>query len=213
MSNRFHVAKADLDSMVEIARVSSYEPDKKAWTELALYYRGAAASRPWVPVVEGLTDALDMSDRFQAAMMGTVERAMAWFEASNLRDRLSEKVEAFLNDRRAPIDKALKDAIEPVAVARPLIAIRVVGITASCFGEVLAWLYPDAPSDAARTAMLETDFGMPARTARRALQIEAGTATGEPGAWVNMFMVAMRFFDRELWIAGGCSATIARVEG
>jgi hypothetical protein len=251
MSNRFHVAAEDLASMVEIARVSSYAPDKKAWTELALYYRDDPA-RPWVPVVEGRTDALDMSNRFSATMMGTVERAMNWFEGSNLRDRLSEKVQATFGDR-SPVDfgrdrlwaqtvvadaaanaphyaaeiarrggripemapgddivtRAIKDDVAE-SYTRQLPKLRVVGITTDSLYEVLRWLYPDSASDSARSALFERDFGMPARTTRRALAVECGDAAGELGAWVNMFIVTMRFFDRELWIAG--QATIANVE-
>jgi hypothetical protein len=267
MSNRFHVAAEDLASMVEIARVSSYAADKKAWTELALYYRDDPA-RPWVPVVEGRTDALDMSNRFSATMMGTVERAMNWFEGSNLRDRLSEKVQAAFGDcnphdwardrlqvqgwqreaaardphhadgigrhggriplmepgetiaARAIGDTVYLDTIKGLNVEgiqipvfpppMPLPKLRVVGITTDSLYEVLRWLYPDSASDSARSTLLERDFGMPARTTRRALAVECGDAAGELGAWVNMFIVTMRFFDRELWIAG--QATIANVE-
>lgn len=283
--NRFHITPADLDQMTPIARVSSYQPDKTTWTELAVYYRDRH-DRPWIGVVEGRTDALDMSNRFQAMAGGTLDRVMNWFEASNLRDRLAAQVgevvgaadpvdvgralaqqieqrnrmaflenlppladgdrhHAFEVERRGgriPLmepgerldmvqigdgqhalgDFTLstkpageEDGFVPIITGKRKIGgtMRVVGITTDSFTEALKWLYPDAATDSARTVCLERDFGMPARTARRALAVEDGGVTGEPGAWVNMFLVCLRFFDRELWVAGGCSATIASVEG
>jgi hypothetical protein len=255
--NRFHITAADLDKMTEIARVSSYAPDKKAWTELAIYQRHAH-TRPWVAVVEGKSGVLDMSDRFKAMAAGTIERAMNWFDGSDLRDRLAEKVEAtyasnqpqfdadaaltkyipemFPGDEikmtgadgvtdstsRIPIMKPGEEIIitkfpadkfsvqDPSAKHQAQFTIREVGCSADSLYDVLKWLYPDSASDSARSQLLERDFGMPARTTRRALAVECGDAAGELGAWVNMFMVAMRFFDRELWMAG--QATIANVE-
>lgn len=271
--NRFHITPADLEQMTQVARVSSYQPDKLTWTELAVYFRDRH-DRPWVGIVEGRTDALDMSNRFQGMAGGTLERVMNWFEASNLRDRLAEEVSDVIGDRDPvdvgrrlaqereqanrqaflenlpPLDNGDRhhaaeverrggriDAVQfggdslrgdfllstappvgdPARIDRGVrsiaMSLRVVGITTDSFGEALRWLYPDAATDSARTTCLERDFGMPARTARRALAVEDGGVIGEPGAWVNMFLIALRFFDRELWVAGGCSATIASVEG
>ena len=91
--------------------------------------------------------------------------------------------------------------------------LRIVGITTDRLREALDWLYPETVTVGGLSVALERDFGMPARTVRRAISIEADASgeAGEQGAWVRMFLNAMKCFDRELWAAG--QATIANVEG
>lgn len=243
-----YVRPEHLRQMETIASVSSYDSGKSRWTDLGLYYR-RGFNRPFVAVVEGVSNVPNEETRFKFMAAGTLDRALSWFEGSDLRDHLALAVpedaaarypsandiqEARAVERavRGAVERAVQDAIDHgvltgmSTVAQALDdarypvdwpeasapALRVIGITTDRLGEVLTWLYPDLVSVSAMSSRMERDFGMPARTVRRAIAIEQGTAipAGEQGAWVGMFLKAMRCFDRELWAAG--QATIASVE-
>lgn len=264
MSNKHHIVREDLDRMAEVARVSSQTETAVVWTELALYWR-EHATRPWVAVVEGKTNAPDRVDRFKAMAAGTVDRACNWFEGSSLTERLLSEVEMDLTldgepsaaiketarqraqygealDNyaaaarnvhadgvplmapgeeiemvRVAVNDAIKDGvIEGATKAKARILdtfmqIRSVGITTDSIREAVTWLYPeDGLADAALARLVERDFAVPERTVRNALAAERD---GKPvaGVWVAPFLVALRYFDRELWQAG--LETISNVEG
>jgi hypothetical protein len=255
MSNKHHIVREDLDRMAEVARVSSQTETAVVWTELALYWR-EHATRPWVAVVEGKTNAPDRVDRFKAMAAGTVDRACNWFEGSSLTERLLSEVEMDLTLDGEPsmkiknrarrlnagpipplepgvtlhrardgeeeaIAAAVKDAIKDgvlegatkvkARILDSFFKIRSVGITTDSIREAVTWLYPeDGLADAALARLVERDFAVPERTVRNALAAERD---GKPvaGVWVAPFLVALRYFDRQLWKAG--LETISNVEG
>ncbi len=225
--NNHNVTPADLESMEEIARVSSWTAGKRVWTELAIYYRQGHA-RPFVAVVEGRVASGAVSDqdqrplvpRFKSMPAGTLDRAFNWFEGSELRDRLAAAIPEHY-EQRVTIDRAIEeatkrgvlkgakniaDAIDRTRITHlppgEPISMRIVGYPGpDVLAAALRWLYPD-PTAGALARLMEEDFGMPARTVRHALSIEAGTTEGNSAPWVQMFITTLRCFDRELWMAG-----------
>ena len=183
----FHLTDADFATMTQIARVTSRESGAARWTELAIYHR-PGANRPFVAVTEGHSVVAGETLRRQYAAMGTLDRAMNWFDGSALRDRLAAAVDAW--QRRAGTGPT---RVGSAPAARPAFA---------TLTEALAWLYPGDLSERNRALALERDFGMPERTTRATLAIEAGRANGNVGAWVPMLLAALRYFDREAWEAG-----------
>lgn len=212
-----YIRPEHLAQMTEIASVSSETPDKDVWTVLGLYFR-PGFDRPFVAVVIGAARAgSGKKARFQSFAAGTLDRACGWFEGSDLRDRLLEAISEDDAERyrnRIPImppgsDIAFAHGAPIASFSTAPAKLRVVGLTTTSLREALEWLFPTAKTDGALSIETERAFGMPARTVRRALAIETGAA-GKQGAWVSMFLNAMKCFDRELWQAG--QATVANVE-
>jgi hypothetical protein len=235
---KYVVTPDDLASMEEIARVSSREPvlgKQSRWTELAIYYRPDWA-RPFVAVTEGKSAIPGEKQRFQYAAMGTLERAVGWFQGSELRDELAASIPDLWTSGALPSrpgktifdEQAAGEGLGPIPVyatslADPLPLKRgedgtltlntdnvwSAGNEASGYEgqpaltDVLAWLYgKDFGSDRALALAFEKDFGVPERTTRNTLAIEAGRAVGKVGPWLQPFLAALRFFDRRRWQAG-----------
>lgn len=222
----FRVTHDDLAGLDQIARVSSRFGDASRWTELAVYYR-PGENRPFVAVSEGHSVVPGEKLRFQYAAMGTLDRAMNWFEPSLLRDELAalmDRIElewASLQDMKdkdmglvdyvPPCDRTLSPpgaympAVRPERLSVPSPSKDVVKGPVSAFAglnEALTWLYPgDDLSERARALAFERDFGMPERTIRNTLAIEAGRVEGKVGPWVQPMLIALRFMDRNAWEA------------
>lgn len=173
---RHAITDDDLSGMKEIARVSSRAPGEPRWTELAVFHH-AGANRPWVAVAEG--HSMVPGERLKRTTMaaGTLDRALSWFSAGEMADSLIHIV------RLAVAEQQPRQAFETLTAA-------------------LAWLYPGDLSDRARALAFERDFGMPERTTRNAMAIEAGRTEGQLGPWVSVVLAALRYFDREAWEAG-----------
>jgi hypothetical protein len=214
----FQITREDLAQMEQIARVSSRADGADRWTELAVYYR-AGANRPFVPVVEGHSSRPGEKIRFQHAAMGTLDRAMNWFEGSKLRDELAAAVPdahevIYPTGGRAPkmwrttaypepYSQDEERLIEDSVASHPLNG-RTRGYSGpERLTDVLAWLYPSDQARSSREQALdfERDFGVPERTTRNTLAIEAGRTEGKVGPWLKPFVSALRFFDRAAWEA------------
>lgn len=278
----FRITHDDLAGLDQIARVSSRIGDASRWTELAVYHR-PGENRPYLAVTEGHSVVPGEKLRFQYAAMGTLDRAMNWFEGSVLRDELAAAIDRIEKERVAKehdvirrmtkglqkikqndellfstvsvsgglippgptaIDnlpppalysspaRAVLDAIgqanpddfkKAIANLSPLAESYRLGSPAGIWGDgspryaksgtiatielttftaALAWLYPgDDLSERARALAFERDFGMPERTVRNTLAIEAGRVDGKVGPWVQPMLVALRFMDRKAWEA------------
>lgn len=272
----FRITHDDLAKLDQIARVSSRIGDASRWTELAVYHR-PGENRPYLAVTEGHSVLPGEKLRFQYAAMGTLDRAMNWFEGSALRDELAAMIDRREEDRlakqAATLDKIsaglrkfktestpgtdtppdirwklslqgeIRDATDSVvfdyfthtadaAQAGRKVAIidhggelplakfdpsaslgsatvewsdgrpRYAPIELTTLTAALTWLYPgDDLSERARALAFEHDFGMPERTVRNTLAIEAGRVEGKVGPWVQPMLVALRFMDRKAWEA------------
>lgn len=207
----FRITPDDLADMQQIARVTSYTTESLRWTELGVYHR-PGENRPFVVVTEGHSIVPGEKLRFQFAAMGTLDRAMNWFEGSTLRDELAEKVDAW----QAGIDQsvtAFRTGKVSIADEQELLSGRrsladheqrdqAPRATFTSFTAALTWLYPrDDLSERALAIAFERDFGMPERTVRNTLAIEAGRVEGKVGPWVQPMLVALRFMDRKAWEA------------
>lgn len=211
----FRITADDFDLMKEVARVSSYRDGALRWTELAVYYR-PGQNRPFVVVSEGHSRVAGEKLRRQYAAMGTLDRAMNWFEGSELRDELAaavdrwtdgatewqEKIDAMVSSSPTEIhprpDSILGGNAKAARARRGWSALPSPDLPS--FTAALAWLYPgDDLSERARALAFERDFGMPERTVRNTLAIEAGRVEGKVGPWVQPLLVALRWFDRVAW--------------
>lgn len=222
----------DFDRMHLIARVSSRSPESVRWTELALYFEtdfgDRIRKRPFVAVVEGHSILPNERLKRQFAAMGSLRRALDWFEDSDLADKLQRTVELEIGDPELTASEVLDallrrgvltvgEAGEPKVADARLVEFQNKRIgfekrmTATkpqprpelpSFTAALAWLYPgDDLSERARALAFERDFGMPERTVRNTLAIEAGRVEGKVGPWVQPMLVALRWFDRAGWEA------------
>lgn len=189
-------SRADLAGATCIAEVTSEAPDKTVWTVLSIWYR-QDPGRPFVAVVEGRVadpERQGMIPRFRAAAFGTIDRAYAWFDPSNLRDDLiialppPGKLAALYPDGNAI---RMREADERRAQRGYQGGVMLF--------DALTWLYPDlaAASDNAIATRFEADFGIGSRTARGILSSER--VGGDPPTWVTAFIRALRFFDRKAW--------------
>lgn len=207
----FRITDDDFDFMEEIARVSSHRAGATRWTELAVYHR-PGENRPFVAVSEGVSIVPGEKLRRQHAAMGTLDRAMNWFEGSELRDQLADAVDRWVEQHKARQDRTLDRlqlGLAKIKAARdkdvlPMLppghTLRIDRSELPSFTAALAWLYPgDDLSERARALAFERDFGMPERTVRNTLAIEAGRVEGKVGPWVQPMLAALRWFDRAAW--------------
>lgn len=197
---KFVITPDDLESMEQIARVSSREPvlgKQSRWTELAIYYR-AGWTRPYIAVTEGKSILPGEKQRFQYAAMGTLERAVNWFEGSRLRDELAADIPT---DWAPPAQSpGPAERFISAGLGTPEERAAAVGYRgAPTLTAALAWLYGDAHSDRAHALAFERDFGVPERTTRNTLSIEAGRTEGKVGPWLQPFLAALRYFDWQKW--------------
>lgn len=170
----------------KIAEASSEAPGKSVWTRLSLWWL-EDEDRPYIAVVEGLASRADLEDRFRAHNFGSISRALAWFEASDLRDKLVAELPADLakifpdaNDLRS--QRAAKNA-ESRGYRGPV-----------DMRQAVDWLYENSDASVSSLAKkLESDFGVPWRTALNSIQ--GGTLSG----WATGFLASLRFFDRKAW--------------
>lgn len=190
--DEFQVAPADLAHMEELGRVSSYGEGKERYTQLSLYHR-VGYNRPFVAVVEGfekirrsVSAPVTASRRFafKFACVGTLERALKWFDDSELTETLRAQVEGYE-------PKPLGPQVTP--------NLRLLGYTGpDRLSDALAWLYRDQEaSDNAMSVRLERDFAVKQRSGRNALIAEREDAPPPP--WVPPFLAALRYFDRQAW--------------
>jgi hypothetical protein len=172
-----------------IAHVSSREGHGiTVWTELSLWWNDDDEDRPYLAVVEGCAERADLEQRFRACRYGSISRAMASFDPSNLRDRLSEALPPDLADVYPDANTLRSRRAAANAEGR---GFRGPADMASAVG----WLYAgeDQPSVNAMARRVEADFGVPWRTVTNA--INGGVLSG----WAAGFLAALRFFDRKAW--------------
>lgn len=199
---KFVVTPADLESMTEIARVSSREPvlgKQSRWTELAIYYR-AGWSRPFVAVTLGMSNRPGEDQRFQYAAMGTLERAVNWFQGSHLRDELAASIPADWappTTTPSPLDPTITSRLCPKDERQAEIGYR----GEPTLTAALQWLYGEGDTDRAFALKFERDFAVTERNTRNTLAIEAGRTEGKVGPWLPPFIAALRYFDRHRWQA------------
>ncbi len=178
-------------SATMIASVSSFERGGDAWTELSLWHR-VDEERPFLAVVEGKFSDGRMP-RFRCVATGTLDRALDWFDPTNLRTDLAAAIPHDAWSRFPDGNTIRMKAAAERRAARGYDGD--IGLTPA-----LAWLYPDLAggSDNALAAQFDRDFGMGARTVRNILAVERKGEGGAP-PWVAPFCAALRFFDRKAW--------------
>ena len=86
----FHINETHLAQLKPIGFVSSRQPGKDSWTEIAVYHR-QGYNRPFVAVSKGVSERGSFGFKF--CCTGTLERAVAWFKHSELTDSLRHQVE------------------------------------------------------------------------------------------------------------------------
>lgn len=174
----------------KIAEVDSCPEDAAdfmcRYTRLSLWWSDEG-DRPYIAVVEGLSNIEGDDDKFRAARFGSMSSAMAFFDPSDLRNDLFDQLPDDLADR-FPDANALrqKRARANRGYKGP-----------DDLTEALAWLYEgmgmDNNNKVARA--VENDFLVPWRTVTRAL--DGGKTTG----WAMGFIRALRYLDRGAWKA------------
>ena len=174
----------------KIAEVDSYPIDSDAmiirFTRLGVWWNDQG-DRPFIAVIEGLSNHTGDDDKFRAIRTGSLESALAQFDPSDLRNDLVDAIPA--------------DAAERYPDANALRQKRARGNRGyqgpEDLEEALSWLYEGQGMDN-RTKIaraVEVDFGIPWRTVFRAM--DGGQTTG----WATGFLRALRFLDRGAWKA------------
>ncbi|MBA3864603.1 MAG: hypothetical protein C0517_11750 [Erythrobacter sp.] len=191
----------DLDKMRLIARVSSQAPGTARWTELALYvdphFAAKTRKRPFIAVAEGHSIIPGERLKRQFVASGSLTKALAWFDDSELANDLQRAVGIEIGDIAASGAVVLARLSADEAVTAPIDQPRpaLTSLTAA-----LAWLYPgEGLSDRARALAFERDFGLNERTVRNIMAIEGGRVDGKVGPWVAPMLAALRWFDRQAW--------------
>lgn len=175
-----------------IAEVSSLPdaPEDRAsivtYTRLSVWWIDDD-QRPFLAIVEGLVGPAApgrMIDRFRSTAHGTLDKALASFDATNLRDDLADAI---------PAD--VETAFPDVNVLRQRRAQEARGYRGpDAMLPAIQWLYGDTPEPLSVLAKrLEADFGVPWRTAYNALN--GGALTG----WAMGFIGVLRHFNRTAW--------------
>lgn len=168
-----------------IGEVSSYEGfGKTVWTELSVWWNDDTQERPFIAVVEGRTSAAHLQDRFRASRHGTLDRALNWFDASDLREQLIQGLPTDLGIY--PDANALRAAKAKGRGFR--------GAPGDFLG-LLQWLYDDEPDLVPEelAARASGDFGMPILPLLDMIKGQASTP------WARAWLASMRHFNRTGW--------------
>lgn len=194
----------DFDRMHLLARISSRGPDSLRWTELAIYFDTEFADkirkRPFVGLVEGHSIVPGERLKRQFAAVGSLRRALDWFEDSDLADNLQRAVELEIGDPELSATEVLEKLKWCLKPQPELVLTESRRPDLPSLTAALAWLYPgDDLSERALALAFERDFGMLERTVRNTLAIEAGRVKGKVGPWVKPMLVALRWIDRAAW--------------
>jgi hypothetical protein len=179
----------DTSGMQRIAHASSDDGQAIRWTELSLFY-SPAGIRPSHPGRKFLAESVGASRfpgerEFKRQRVGkSIEEACRVFDNSRLHDQIIEQAQAW------------EDA-HPQAERRKAPTIQFNG--AGGLRGALLWLYPQQSpeaSDIKLAQLLETDWGVPARTVTHTLRTERLTG-GEVPTWCKAFLGALQHFDRD----------------
>jgi hypothetical protein len=198
--DELNVTPRDLEGMERLGLVSSFRGGKERYTRLSIYCR-TGYNRPIVAVVEGMEvmagwDPSPINSRrfaFKHVCVGTIDRALRWFDDSELTETL-----------RAQVDGWQPKPLPPQAAPN----LRLLGYTGpDRLTDAVAWLYRlTDESDAAIGKLLERDFGIGERTVRNTLKLERKGGAA-PSVWLAPFLAALRYFDRHAWSAETIAST------
>lgn len=186
-NSRSDLKAAGATMIAEASSQHVYEFESDLWTELSLWWLDTL-DKPFIAVVEGKVseDAPgDMVNRFRSVQAGTLDRAIGWFDPTDLRDDLVENIPADARDIFVDANTLrARKAQERRGYPGP-----------DDFGQAIAWLYEGKDLSASAMAKaFERDFGVPWRTVYNAMK---GQGTG----WMTGIVRALRYFDRGAWRA------------
>lgn len=191
MTDTRNPLEIDLTQAETIAFVSSRTGDQQThWTELAVRYLPNADGRAFFAEVLGQTAVAGQTQRRRAIYVGSIARALEFFDQGDLFDSVQIQVADWADRNAGRLERDLKQLRE---VER-----RKHGAPIGFTGEgglagALRWLYGDI-SEGGASMRLELDFGVPNRTVRHALRQQA---EGKPlTGWAKGFLSALLFFDR-----------------
>lgn len=188
--------RADLEGLFCIASSSSRAEHKRAWTDLSIWYR-PGHDRPFITVIEGrVTQAAEEKDglvsRFRAIAVGSLDRAIALLEETNLRDELVNAIPEGAEHLYPDSNTIRMQQADERRAQRGFPGAR-------NLSSALAWLYPDLAdgSDNQIAAQFEKDFGIGSRTTRKIIADERDGNDGP--TWIEAFIEALRWFDIKAW--------------
>lgn len=173
----------DIDKIETITEATSDDGRQERWTELGIYYQ-RGADRPFLAVSIGRSLVEGEADLFRIEAKGTLEGAVSCFDPSILRD---DMVRAIPDDAATTYPSADE--------ARAIRAAENRGYKGDAnLADAARWLYFDFDECSTHTIALrlESDFGVPVRTATNALN-----GQGKPTGWLHGFLKALRFVDRK----------------
>lgn len=190
----------DTSNLQRIAFATSAGSGASRWTDLALFYR-PGERRPFVAESWGRTREVNEREFHRQRVAKTIDEALNHFDNSRLSDDMRTQAQAW--EDSCPFDPAALNGAPAAAGAgrgRGPAAIRFDG--AGGLLGALRWLYriDGAITDSALSTLIETDWGVPARTVRHALAGER-VADSELPSWCKAFVGALQHFDRDAFLA------------
>jgi hypothetical protein len=177
----------DVSGAEIVAFSSSDRPDTRHWTELAVFFRPSADGRLFVARSEGCSRVEGQTTRRRAVYVGTLDRALEFFDDSELADAVRLQARDWL-------DRNLKRVATAVSRCRgaPIGFLGQGGLIGA-----LRWLYRDDEGSWNENVLaiaLAQDFGVPARTVRESLKNEREGK--ELPSWCRAFIASLMHFDR-----------------
>lgn len=187
------LARLDCTGLEVVATASSAKPGRRAWTELAIYFRrDPDTGRNFIAEVRGRyrdEEGKQGRDTTKRAYVGTIGRALEFFDDSSLTDSLAVSARDWVDRNSHRLAKP--NGISRQNPARETPAGGYAG--GNGLAGALSWLYEGEPGDLSKR--LAADFGVPDRTVRDALKREA---QGEKlTGWLLAFLAALSAFDRD----------------
>lgn len=186
----------DVSGADVVAFVSSDRPGVQQWTELAIFYLPGADGRCFVARTEGLSRVEGQTTRRRAIYVGSMDRALGFFDAGDLANSVYIQAGDWLERNGHSIGNDIA-AAQAAERGRKVHAGAPRGYTGSTLLGAVAWLYGDA--QAGKAARLAEDFGVPRRTVAHALDQEQGGS--DLTGWSRAFVSALMHFDRDAFHA------------
>lgn len=201
--SRINPTDIDVSGADVVAFASSDRQGARQWTELGVFFIPSADGRVFLARAEGCSRVEGQTTRRRAVYVGTLDRALEFFDDSELADAVRLQARDWL-------DRNLKRVEEAVGRCRgaPIGFLGAGGLLGA-----LRWLYRDEEAswnENVLSGALAQDFGVPARTVRDALQKER--EGNELPSWCRAFLASLMHFDRAAFhaAAGRAGASLVR---
>lgn len=196
----------DVSGAEIVAHVTSDRPGVSHWTELGVFFLPGVDGRVFVARAEGCSRVPGQTTRRRTVYVGTLDRALEFFDDGDLKDALVIQAKDW-DDRNRDWPTKAADAINQLRAEEAGRKVHAGGpkgyVGDGTLIDALRWLYDpireQIVSDNNLVDAFAGDFGVPARTVRESLKNQKDGK--KLPSWAGAFVGSLMHFDRGAFLA------------